>query len=79
MNSATNDAVYANITLIEERLRRALSLAVDARAAMSERKQNLAIGTLLPMQEDLSDVNTLLETIFVLHRHASRLPTGGAA
>lgn len=79
MTSATHDAVYANITLIEQRLRRALALAVEARAAMSERKHNLAIGTLLPMQEDLTDVNALLTTIFVLHRQAAHSQQGGAA
>lgn len=79
MNSATNDAVHANITLIEQRLRRALALAVEARAAMAERQRNLAIGMLLPMQEDLTDVTALLQTIFVLHRHAGQTRQGGAA
>lgn len=79
MMSATHDAVYANITLIEQRLRRALALAVEARAAMSERKHNLAIGTLLPMQQDLTDVNALLTTIFVLHRQAAHPQQGDAA
>jgi len=77
--SATHDAVYANITLIEQRLRRALALAVEARAAMSEPKHNLAIGTLLPMQQDLTDVNALLTTIFVLHRQAAHPQQGDAA
>jgi hypothetical protein len=79
MISATNDAVYANITLIEQRLRRALAQAVEAREAMVERKLNLAIGTLLPMQEDVTDVDALLKTILVLHRHSSRPQHGGAA
>lgn len=79
MISATNDAVYANVALIEQRLRRALALAVEARDAMSERKLNLAIGTLLPMQEDVTDIDALLKTILVLHRHSSRPEPRGAA
>jgi hypothetical protein len=79
MMSATHDAVYANVTLIEQRLRRALALSVEARAALDERKQNLAIGTLMPMREDLTDIEALLQTIFVLHRHAAQPRQGGAA
>lgn len=70
MIAATNDAVYANIVLMEERLRRALSLVIEARDAMADNKQNLAIGTLLPMREALTEVDALLQTVFVLHRHA---------
>lgn len=79
MNTATNDAVYANITLIEQRLQRALALTTEARDAMRQREVNLAIGTLLPMREDVSDVTALLQTIFVLHRHAAHPQQGGAA
>lgn len=73
MIAATNDAVYANILLMEERLRRALSLAIEARDAMADNKQNLAIGTLLPMREALTDLDALLQTVFVLHRHAHEI------
>jgi hypothetical protein len=69
MNTPTNDAVYANFALMEQRLQRALALAVEAGDAMRKREFNLAIGTLLPMREDVTDVNALLKTIFVLHRH----------
>lgn len=79
MNTTTNDAVYGHILLMEERLQRALALTTEARDAMRRHEANLAIGTLLPMQEDVTDVDTLLKSIFVLHRHASRPRQGGAA
>jgi hypothetical protein len=66
--SNTTDAVHANMALLEERLRCALALAIEARAALARGEHNLAIGTLLPAEQDLADANTLLKTVFVLHR-----------
>lgn len=65
------DAIHANIALIEQRLRCALALAVDAKSAAARGKQNLAIGTLLPMEHDLADAAALLKAVFVLHRSRS--------
>ncbi len=79
MNTPTTDAVYGHILLIEERLHRALAHTTEARDAMRRREANLAIGTLLPMQEDVTDVSTLLKSIFILHRHATHSRQGGAA
>ena len=66
--SNTTDAILANVTLLEERLRHALALAIEARAAIARGERNLAIGTLLPAEQDLADASTLLKTVFVLHR-----------
>lgn len=74
--SNTTDAVHANMALLEERLRHALALAIEARAAIARGERNLAIGTLLPAEQDLADANTLLKTVFVLHR-AEPLARGG--
>lgn len=68
MSTTTLDALTANITLMEARLKRAHSLAVEALAAIGSGKQNLAIGTLIPMQEDLADTDALLRTVLLLHR-----------
>lgn len=70
------DAVHANMALLEERLRCALALAIEARAALARGERNLAIGTLLPAEQDLADATTLLKTVFVLHR-AGSLSRGG--
>ncbi len=68
MSNTTLDTITANITLMEARLQRAHSLARDALAAIKDGKQNLAIGTLLPMQEDMADTDALLKTVLLLHR-----------
>jgi hypothetical protein len=68
MPNRTLDTISANLTLIEARLDRAHGLARDALAAISDGNQNLAIGTLLPMQDDLADTDALLRTVLLLHR-----------
>jgi len=72
----TTPAVLANMALLEERLRCALALTVEAHAALVRGDRNLAIGTLLPAEHDLADASTLLKTVFVLHRAASRTHGG---
>lgn len=73
----TTDAILANMALLEERLRCALALTVEAHAALMRGDRNLAIGTLLLADQDLADANTLLKTVFVLHR-AEPLARGGS-
>lgn len=71
------DAIHANIALIEQRLRSALALAVEAKNAAARDEQNLAIGTLLPVEGALADAAALLKAVFVLHRSrpdAANLP-----
>lgn len=62
------DAIHANIALMEQRPGCALALVVEARQAASLNEQNLAIGTLLPAEQDIGDAAALLNTVFVLHR-----------
>ena len=66
--TTTVDIIHANIALMEQRLRRALALVVEAHQAASRNEQNLAIGTLLPAEQDIGDAAALLKTVFVLHR-----------
>lgn len=73
MSNETSQAINANITLLEARLRRAATLAAEAREAASRGEMNLAIGTLMPAEEDINDAVALLKTVLVLHR--SRLET----
>lgn len=68
MTNRTLDTITANIALMEARLARAHGLAREALAASNGGNQNLAIGTLAPMQEDLADADALLRTILLLHR-----------
>lgn len=66
--TATIDTLRANIGLLEHRLRRALAAAIEARTAIQQGQQNLAMGTLATVEQDLADADTLLKTSFVLHR-----------
>ena len=68
MSTTTLDALTANVTLLETRLKRAHTMACEALAAIADGKQNLAIGTLLPMYTDLADADALLRTVCLLHR-----------
>ena len=68
MTNPTSHAITANIGLIEQRLFRASTLANAAPGAAKHGEQNLAIGTLLPVEQDLADAEALLRTLFVLHR-----------
>ncbi len=78
MTNPTRDAIRADIVLMEQRLRRALALAVEARYAICRGEQNLAVGTLVPLQEDIADTDALLKTVFVLHRSRPDDLEGGA-
>ena len=78
MTNPTRDAIRADIVLMEQRLRRALALAVEARSAICQGEQNLAVGTLVPLQEDIADADALLKTVFVLHRSRRDASEGGA-
>jgi|GEM_PF-5337700 len=68
MSNETSQAINANITVLEARLRRAVTLAAEARDAASRGEMNLAIGTLMPAEEDINDAVALLKTVLVLHR-----------
>jgi len=76
MTTPTAQAITANIAIIENRLTHAAVLASSALKAAESGAQNLAIGTLLPVEQDLADAEALLKTIFVLHR-AEPLARGG--
>lgn len=64
----TIDAMITNIALAEQRLANALTLIAEARTAASSRQQNLAVGCLLPAQQDIADASALLATVLILQR-----------
>ncbi len=78
MTNPTRDAIRANILLMEQRLMRALALAVEGRNAICRGEQNIAVGTLVPLQADIADADALLKTVFVLHRSRPDASEGGA-
>ena len=68
MSNSTHDTIRSSIALMEERLLRASTLASMAHEAIKRGEQYLAIGTLLPVQQDFSDIDALLRTVLLLHR-----------
>ncbi|MGE0769776.1 MAG: hypothetical protein AB7L90_25335 [Hyphomicrobiaceae bacterium] len=68
MSNSTQDTIRSSIALMEERLLRASTLASMAHDAMKRGEQNLAIGTLSPVQQDITDIDALMRTVVLLHR-----------
>lgn len=46
-------AIEANLAALASGLREAAALAAEAHTAMQTRRRNLAIGTVLPLEQDL--------------------------
>ncbi len=65
-------AIYANLSALADRLTEAANLAAEAAAASKNGKQNLAIGTALPLDDLLSLSKALYDAALALHRHAHR-------
>lgn len=71
----TNMAIEANISVLADGLDHAAKLAAMAKAAMTGDYRNLAIGTILPLEQELPTLTGLLTAILALHRRAGQ---GGA-
>ena len=71
-----NAAIEANLSALVDGLERAAVLGSMARKAMQTDERNLAIGTILPLEQDLPMLAGLLTAILVLHRNAGK---GGAS
>jgi hypothetical protein len=66
------------LMLLDQKLFAANNVVRCAYEAALTGEQNLAIGTLIPIQHDLADAETLLRTVFVLHRASRDTAEGGA-
>jgi hypothetical protein len=65
-------AIYANLSALAARLAEAANLSAEAAVASKRGKQNLAIGTALPIDDLLSQSKALYDAVIALHRHANR-------
>ena len=70
-----NFAIEANLAALTDGLERAAVMADMARKAMRDDYRNLAIGTILPLEQELPMLSGLLTAILALHRRAGQ---GGA-
>jgi len=69
MMNATDSAILHHLRLLDDRLMGLSHEATCAIEAMTvERNHNLAIGTILPMQERLKLASQLVEVILAVHR-----------
>jgi len=68
----TRTAIEANLSVLVDGLQRAATLAGMARAAIAANNRNLAIGTILPLEQELPTLTGLLTAILTLHRRAGQ-------
>ena len=61
-------AIEANLAALAEGLDEAATLATSAHAAMHAGQRNLAVGTVLPLEQDLPAYVGLLTAILALNR-----------
>ena len=66
--NVTDTCIAANLENLELRLVLATNRVASAREAMRDGKRNLAIGTLLSLEQTLPEAQALFSTILLLHR-----------
>lgn len=71
---AIDAAIHANLNALALRLDHAEHLAVQARSAMAGGYRNLAIGTLLPLEQIIPECDALMRTVLILHRGSQLAP-----
>ena len=76
MTTVLHNAMCANLQLLSSSLALASTRADLAAKAMDQGEQNLAIGTVSPLEQDLPIMLGLLTAILALHRTIGQ---GGAA
>ena len=67
-----NAAIEANLAVLADGLARSAVLADMARKAIHDEYRNLAIGTILPLEQELPVLTGLLTAILALHRSAGQ-------
>ncbi len=80
MMNATDSAILHHLRLLDDQLlglSHETTLAIEALTV--ERNRNLAIGTILPMQERLRLASQLVEVILAVHRLAPEQARDGGA
>jgi len=72
MSTILSTAMLANLDLLNAGLLRAAALADMAAKAMRDGHRNLAIGAILPLEEELPMLVSLLTAILAQHRRAGQ-------
>ena len=66
--ATVDGAILANIDILHLRLALARFRAADAVTAMRSGQRNLAIGTLIDLEQLLPEIDALYRTVMLLHR-----------
>jgi hypothetical protein len=66
--SIVDTAIAANLAALAQRLEEATAVAREASNAMANRDRNLAIGTLIMIEEMLPEAQALFSAALALHR-----------
>ena len=68
MTTSPDPAIVATVAGLRDILRQAALLAIDADGALEQGNTNIAIGTLLPLEEMLPTAQALYQATRALHR-----------
>ncbi|WP_029005243.1 hypothetical protein [Azorhizobium doebereinerae] len=68
----TTAALTANIAALADLLAEAAKHAAEAAEAMAVGNRNLAVGTLLQIQQTVPDAKAIMDATFALHRVAGQ-------
>lgn len=79
IDEAIDTAIHAYLAVLTLRLQQAETCAVEAGAALTAGKRNLAIGTVLPLERMLPECDALFRAALILHRMEPQYGEGGAA
>lgn len=66
-DSTLADGIRANLKALHKMLKVATQLAENSSESMARQQQNLAIGTLVPVEDLLAQATTLFNAVIALH------------
>ena len=72
------NSIATLITILDQHLSEASGTVQEAHEAINAGEQNLAIGTLLPVERLCEDALAMLRVILSLHQYGRETRTGGA-
>jgi len=72
------NSIATLITILDQHLSEASGTVQEAHEAIIAGEQNLAIGTLLPVERVCEDALAMLRVILSLHQYGRDIPQGGA-
>lgn len=68
-------AMHACLAALVHQLAEAQQLAIDARNAMERHELNLAVGTIMPLEQRIPECDTLVRAVLNLQCWRNRMPS----